>query len=213
MRGPTQMLASVAVVALGAVAFGPEVAAHGDAEQQAEEHHTESEGEVSHGEDGHHGEEGHHELEEMMEMHRGHEHEHDFAAMERLSPEQRDHVLALMRDVGLALPPMDPEHGRELFLEKGCVACHQINGVGGNLGPTLNADDMPEPMNAFEFAARMWRGAPAMTELQEQLLGDPIELTGQELADIIAFAHDEEAQAKLSPEQVPEKYRDVLEGE
>lgn len=211
MKGLTQLLASVAVVTLGSLALGPEVAAHGAAEEQAEEHHAEPQGAVSHGEEGHHDEEGHHELEEMMEMHRGHEHDHDFAAMKRLSPERRDRVLALMREVGLALPPLDPDHGRELFLEKGCVACHQVNGVGGDLGPALNADDMPEPMNAFEFAARMWRGAPAMTELQEQLLGDPIELTGQELANIIAFAHDEEAQAKLSSEQVPEKYRDVLE--
>ena len=212
-------LSATGIAIVGALALVSQVAAHGDADEDAEEHRGESESmgmheEMRHQEEeGHHGEEGHHELEEMMEMHRGHEHEHDFAAMERLSPERRDRVLALMRDVGLALPPMDPERGRELFLEKGCVACHQINGVGGELGPTLNADDMPEPMNAFEFAARMWRGAPAMTELQNQLLGDPIELTGQELADIVAFAHDEQAQAKLSLEQVPEQYRNVLESE
>ncbi len=146
-------------------------------------------------------------------MHRQHEHEHDFSAMDRLEPEERQRVLALMREVGLALPPMDPERGRTLFLEKGCVACHSVNGVGGNLGPSLNAEEMPEPMNTFEFAARMWRGAPAMTDLQEQLLGDVITLDGQELADIIAFAHDEQAQAKLSADQIPERYRDLLEGE
>ena len=108
---------------------------------------------------------------------------------------------------------MDPEHGRELFMEKGCVACHQVNGVGGDLGPTLNAADMPKPMNAFEFAARMWRGAPAMTELQRQMLGDVITLNGQELADIIAFAHDEEAQAKLEKSDIPQEYQEFIDEE
>ena len=34
-------------------------------------------------------------------------------------------------------------------------------------------------MNSFEFVARMWRGARAMTELQEELLGEVISLDGQ----------------------------------
>lgn len=155
----------------------------------------------------------HHDLKTMQEMHKGHKHEHDFEAMEHLSQEDRARVLALMRDVGLALPPMDPEHGRELFLEKGCIACHQVNGVGGELGPSLNAEDMPKPMNAFEFAARMWRGAPAMTQLQEQMLGDVITLNGQELADIIAFAHDKHEQEELTSDQIPDEYRKIIEGE
>ncbi len=27
---------------------------------------------------------------------------------------------------------MDPMRGRQLFVSKGCIACHSINGVGGN---------------------------------------------------------------------------------
>jgi mono/diheme cytochrome c family protein len=105
---------------------------------------------------------------------------------------------------------MDSGRGRVLFLEKGCVACHAVNGVGGDVGPTLDAADLPEPMNVFEFAARMWRGAAAMTAMQEAQFGEVVALDGQELADIIAFAHDETEQSKLTAEQIPERYRDAL---
>lgn len=201
------------VIALGALGFVPLAGA--DAGHGAkEDDHVEDQSGGGHMDAGHMGGSMMPEnLEEMREMHREHEHGHDFAAMEHLSPEQRDRVLGLMRDVGLALPPMNPARGRDLFLTKGCIACHSVNGVGGDLGPSLNAGEMPEPMNAFEFAARMWRGAPAMTQLQEEILGEVITLSGQDLADIIAFAHDENEQAKLAPDEVPAKYRELIEGQ
>lgn len=150
-------------------------------------------------------------MEELREQHREHEHGHDFEAMEEMSPDQRSRVMTLMREIGLAVPPMDPARGRKLFVETGCVVCHSVNGVGGEIGPSLNADEMPHPMNAFEFAARMWRGAASMTELQEQVLGGVIDLSGQDLADLIAFAHDAEEQEKLTADQVPERFRSMIE--
>ena len=149
-------------------------------------------------------------IESMREMHRSHQHGHDFEAMEEMSPEQAERMVNFMRDVGLVLPPMSAARGRALFLNKGCVVCHSVNGVGADIGPSLNAVDMPSPMNAFEFAARMWRGAPAMTAMQEEELGGVISLTGQELADLVAFAHDAGEQAKLTVSQVPQKFRDKL---
>ncbi len=148
-----------------------------------------------------------HMMEEMIEQHRGHDHGHDFEVMKKVSPEDMRRFMGAMMDIGLAVPPMDSARGRMLFVNKGCVACHAVNGVGGEMGPTLDAAAMPSPMNAFEFAARMWRGAPAMTALQEDILGDVISLTGQELADVIAFAHDEAEQRKLTRDQIPLKYR------
>ncbi len=147
-------------------------------------------------------------IESMREIHRGHEHGHDFEAIDEMSPEQADRMMDLMRDVGLVLPPMDAERGRALFLNKGCVICHSVNGIGAEIGPPLNATDMPSPMNVFSFAARMWRGASAMAAMQEYELGGVISLSGQELADLIAFAHDAEEQEKLTQSQVPEQFRD-----
>lgn len=162
------------------------------------------------------GDEGHEEpdqqemLERMKQMHKEHQHGHDFEAMEHMSPADMRRMMATMMDIGLALPPMDSHRGRELFLQKGCVVCHAVNGVGGAVGPALNAADMPEPMNAFEFAARMWRGAPAMVQMQQDMLGDVIELSGQDLADLVAFAHDEAEQRELEPDQIPARYRDLV---
>lgn len=149
-------------------------------------------------------------LEEMREMHQGHEHGHDFEAIEEMPPEQVDRMMGFMRDIGIAMPPLDAERGRQLFVDKGCVVCHSVNGVGVEVGPSLDAAEMPSPMNAFEFAARMWRGAPAMAAMQEAELGAVIDLSGQDLADLVAFAHDVKEQKKLTLDQVPEKFRDKL---
>ncbi len=206
------------------------VVGHADAEEghtDAEKGHADAEEGHADAEEGHaDAEEGHADaagkmqgkgmtpdsIDEAREMHKQHEHGHDFEAMEEMSIEQSFRVMALMRDIGVVTPPMDAARGRELFVEKACVACHSVNGVGGDLGPSLNAADMPAPMNAFEFAARMWRGAQAMTALQEDMLGEVVSLTGQDLGDLVAFAHDEEEQAKLTDDHIHHHIRAIIAG-
>ncbi len=196
MRKAATALAAGALLALGVTGIALAGAGHGSTE--AEEGHTEAAGMMPGS------------LDEAREMHKAHEHGHDFEAMEEMSATQSIRVMALMSDIGIAMPPMDAERGREVFVQKGCVACHSVNGVGGDLGPALNAADMPSPMNSFEFAARMWRGAGAMIALQEDLLGEAISLDGQDLADLVAFAHDAEEQAKLTEDQIPERYHSLI---
>ncbi|MFC0159199.1 MULTISPECIES: c-type cytochrome [Mameliella] len=111
---------------------------------------------------------------------------------------------------GLMMPTMNAARGRELFASKGCVVCHSINGVGGEDAPMLDANFMDDVMNPFEFAARMWRGAGAMVALQEDELGGQIDLTGEELADIIAFVHDAEEQRKFSMADVPHAIEEMM---
>jgi len=154
-------------------------------------------------------EDAHRMIEEMRETHMGHEHEHDFEAMEQMSHEDMERVMATLVDLGLVVPLMDASHGKELFINKGCIVCHQVNGVGGEMGPSMDASEMPT-MSAFEFAARMWRGAGAMIALQEDLFGEQIELDGQDLADLIAFVHDETVQASLKAEDIPDKMRELM---
>lgn len=104
---------------------------------------------------------------------------------------------------GIVLPRMDPAAGRQLFAAKGCVLCHSVNGIGGEDAPPLDAAHMEPMMNPFDFAAGMWRGSEAMVALQREELGAPIELTGQELADITAFVHDGQEQMRFSPADIP----------
>jgi mono/diheme cytochrome c family protein len=111
---------------------------------------------------------------------------------------------------GLAIPSFDPVKGRKLFATKGCVVCHSVNGIGGQDAPSLEHDTMEHPMNAFDFAARMWRGAGAMIMMQEDELEGQIELDGDELAAIIAFIHDEEEQLKFTEEDVPHDMRHFM---
>ncbi|MFC2968095.1 c-type cytochrome [Acidimangrovimonas pyrenivorans] len=114
---------------------------------------------------------------------------------------------------GLVMPRMDPVAGRHLFASKGCVVCHSINGVGGTDAPNLDASTMKMPMDPFDFAAKMWHGAPAMIAMQNNELGAQIQFTGQELADIIAFVHDPMEQKKFSEADIPESIKKHMEGD
>jgi len=104
---------------------------------------------------------------------------------------------------GLVLPAMNAEHGKELFASKGCVVCHSINGVGGTDAAALDATTMDPVMNPFDFFAKMWLGAEPMIMMQHEELGHQIEFTGQDLADIVAFAHNLAVQKTFTEDDIP----------
>ncbi|MDD9922392.1 MAG: c-type cytochrome [Boseongicola sp.] len=133
-----------------------------------------------------------------------------FATTPAIGEDGSSHGMQQMMSPGLMLPNMDSRRGRALFAEKGCVVCHSVNDVGGEDAPMLDAEFMDEVMNPFEFAARMWRGAGAMVALQEDEMGGQIDLTGQELADIIAFVHDEKEQMIFSEADIPEEIEEMM---
>lgn len=115
----------------------------------------------------------------------------------------------------MVLPLADGVHGRQLFVSKGCVICHAVNGVGGRAAPALDAVAAEEgagapPVDPLDFVARMWRGAPAMLELQAVELGYQIELSAEELADLAVFASDAGLQASFTMEDVPEPMWDWM---
>ncbi len=74
----------------------------------------------------------------------------------------------------LVMPIMNPVRGRALFVEKACVACHAINGVGGHDAPNMDAHDKSGLMNPFDFAAKMWNHPPAMIAAQEGAFGEQV---------------------------------------
>ncbi len=117
---------------------------------------------------------------------------------------------ATMPRMRLRMPVMDAVRGRTLFVSKGCVACHSINGVGGHDAVNLDAHTMEPVMNPFEFAAKMWRMGPVMIQAQEEALGEQILFTGDELADIIAFVHNDEEQHKFTQADVTPEARRMM---
>ncbi|WP_411816070.1 c-type cytochrome [Hyphococcus sp. DH-69] len=105
--------------------------------------------------------------------------------------------------IDVELPEVNPRRGRILFITKGCVICHQINDVGGTAAPQLDRPANQSSVNPIEFSARMWRGAGAMISLQSVELGYVIELDGQDIADLAAFAASNEERLFLTLESIP----------
>ena len=110
----------------------------------------------------------------------------------------------------LVVPLADSLEGKRLFVGKGCVVCHSVNGVGGKAAPALDASADESHFDVFDFAARMWRGAPTMIVLQEMELGYQIDLSGDDLANIAAFASDPEEQSGFTEDDIPEVIRDWM---
>ncbi|MEM8772536.1 MAG: c-type cytochrome [Pseudomonadota bacterium] len=104
----------------------------------------------------------------------------------------------------------DASTGRVLFIEKGCVVCHAVNEVGGSAATPLDAHVANSAGDPLEFAARMWRGAPAMIALQRAELGYSIDLTAEEIADLAAFAMDRREQSRISSDALPAPLRESL---
>ncbi|NJO37737.1 MAG: cytochrome c [Rhizobiales bacterium] len=104
----------------------------------------------------------------------------------------------------LILPMVDAERGRLLFVTKGCVLCHAVNGAGGVAAPALDAAGGSAQLDLMGFVVRMWNGAQAMIELQAFELGYQIELTGEEIGDLAAFAASPEAQRRFTMQAIPD---------
>ncbi|MEE8394321.1 MAG: c-type cytochrome, partial [Rhodospirillales bacterium] len=72
----------------------------------------------------------------------------------------------LNNPVKLMIPVLNAVKGKELFIEKGCITCHAVNGVGGEDGPQIDAHVMEPHMDVFQFAARMWNHSQGMVAAQ-----------------------------------------------
>jgi cytochrome c len=115
-----------------------------------------------------------------------------------------DHAKAASK---IVLPTMNAQNGKMLFASKGCVICHQVNGIGGKDGGALDNKAMTAAMSPFDFFAKMWLGADKMIIMQKKELGATTDFTGQELADIIGFLHDPALVKTFSDKDIPENIK------
>lgn len=128
-------------------------------------------------------------------------------------PKLNNHELAIQTKFGalkLKFPDMDPMKGKKIFVDKGCVACHAVNGIGGHDAPALDAHKMDGLMNPFDFAAKMWNGAPAMIAAQEGAFDAQLLFSGDDLANIIAFVHSDSVQHTFTSADLTEKARKMM---
>jgi len=110
--------------------------------------------------------------------------------------------------IQVVMPEVNPRRGRILFITTGCVICHQVNDVGGTAAPQLDRPLSQASVDPLAFSARMWRGASAMSALQSIELGYVIELDGQDIADLAAFAASSEERLLLTLDSVPAAMQD-----
>ena len=82
--------------------------------------------------------------------------------------------------------PGTPAEGEVLFRDKHCASCHAIGGKGGTVGPELGR---AHHVSVIQFAGLMWNHGPAMwARMKAQSLDAP-RLSGQEMADLVAYLY------------------------
>lgn len=100
------------------------------------------------------------------------------------------YLVATARDAGadtVQVVPGTPERGEKIFTEKRCVVCHAVGGRGGTLGPQLG--QRAHHVSLTQFAGLMWNHGPAMwARMKERGIPVP-QLTGQEMADVVAYLY------------------------
>lgn len=103
----------------------------------------------------------------------------------RILPREAGDLFAYLYTLDYFDAPGNPGQGRTLFFEKQCVVCHQVGGIGGVVGPSL--DFLGGYRSPIPVAAAMWNHGPAMAEQMRARDVTRPTFSGRELEDLIAF--------------------------
>jgi hypothetical protein len=124
--------------------------------------------------------------------------------------EEQNGQSSVSNNTRLVIPIMNVERGKKLFVAKGCVACHAVNGVGGHDAPPMDDHTKLGLISPFDFVAKMWNHAPGMLAAQEEAFGGQITFTGEQIADIIAFVHDDAQQHGFTEALITPRIRKMM---
>ena len=83
-------------------------------------------------------------------------------ARPQLSPSEAGDLIAFLYTANYFEPAADPKAGGQVFAQKRCIACHQVGGAGGVIGPSL--DSLGQYNSPIFFATAMWNHGPSMSE-------------------------------------------------
>ncbi len=85
------------------------------------------------------------------------------------------------------MSPGNPQKGKIVFKEKGCLACHLVNKEGKEIGPDLG--ELELGYSITEIAGLMWNHGATMGDvMKKQNLKWP-RFNGREMADLIAYLY------------------------
>jgi len=112
-------------------------------------------------------------------------------ARPKLDERESADLVAFLFTVDYFDVPGDLERGRRVLADKRCLVCHQVGGVGGVVGPSL--DTASEHETPISLAAAMWNHSPQMAAvMREKKIPRPV-FTGAELRDLIAYVNSASA--------------------
>ena len=102
-----------------------------------------------------------------------------------LSPSETGDLIAFLYTVNYFEPAADAKEGRKVFTIKRCVTCHQVGGIGGVIGPSL--DSLGQYGSPISFATAMWNHGPSMAEAMRAKGIERPRFNEAEFRNLIAF--------------------------
>jgi cytochrome c2 len=94
-------------------------------------------------------------------------------------------LIAFLTSINYFDTPGDVDKGNAHFATMQCIRCHQVAGVGGVIGPSL--DYLGNMGSPIQIATAMWNHGPAMAEAMQTLGIRRPSFGASELTDLVAF--------------------------
>ena len=102
-----------------------------------------------------------------------------------MSPREMGDLIAFLTSINYFDERGNVDNGKRFFTEKECIRCHQVAGVGGVVGPSL--DYLGQMGSFIQVATAMWNHGPAMAEAMATLKIRRPSFTEAELTDLVAY--------------------------
>ncbi|MBI4011458.1 MAG: cytochrome c [Candidatus Rokubacteria bacterium] len=118
-------------------------------------------------------------------------------ARPHLDTQETADLIAFLYTLNYFDAPGNPEAGRRYFAEKKCIACHQVGGAGGVVGPNL--DFLKQFGTPIFVAAAVWNHGPQMMEAMKERGIERPAFIGPELLDLIAYLAPASVTAREGP--------------
>jgi mono/diheme cytochrome c family protein len=103
----------------------------------------------------------------------------------RLEARESEDLVAFLFTIDYFDRPGDAQAGRRLFSQKRCIACHQVGGSGGVIGPNL--DTLKQQATPIYLASALWNHGPQMADMMRRQRIQRPTFKGSELRDLSAY--------------------------